>query len=191
LQPTYRTAKSFHFLGSHCLLCPSPKMQVLKGTTVLGGENTQERVDQVVGSLAPCLNCVGPTSSQSPKAELNLGSSGKPRTSFMLSSSSPLPPHCGGFKWEMFRGSGLWIHGSPLVVLFGKVVPLCWRKSVPCEQRDLSSYTFFVCLFVLVLVWFFQDRVSLYSPGCPETHFVDQTGLELRNPPASPPECWG
>jgi hypothetical protein len=31
----------------------------------------------------------------------------------------------------------------------------------------------------------FQDRVSLYSPGCPGTHFVDQDGLELRNPPAS------
>jgi hypothetical protein len=30
----------------------------------------------------------------------------------------------------------------------------------------------------------FWDRVSLYSPGCPETHFVDQAGLELRNPPA-------
>jgi hypothetical protein len=33
--------------------------------------------------------------------------------------------------------------------------------------------------------WFFQDRVSLYSPGCPGTHFVDQASLELRNPPAS------
>jgi hypothetical protein len=31
----------------------------------------------------------------------------------------------------------------------------------------------------------FQDRVSLYSPGCPGTHFVDQVGLELRNLPAS------
>jgi hypothetical protein len=31
----------------------------------------------------------------------------------------------------------------------------------------------------------FQNRVSLYSPGCPETHSVDQAGLELRNPPAS------
>jgi hypothetical protein len=28
-------------------------------------------------------------------------------------------------------------------------------------------------------------RVSLYSPGCPGTHFVDQAGLELRNLPAS------
>jgi hypothetical protein len=37
----------------------------------------------------------------------------------------------------------------------------------------------FVCLFA------FRDRVSLYSPGCPGTHFVDQAGLELRIPPAS------
>ena len=27
--------------------------------------------------------------------------------------------------------------------------------------------------------------VSLYSPGCPGTHFVDQAGLQLRNLPAS------
>ena len=37
----------------------------------------------------------------------------------------------------------------------------------------------FVCLFV------FRDRVSLYSLGYPGAHFVDQAGLELRNPPAS------
>jgi hypothetical protein len=29
------------------------------------------------------------------------------------------------------------------------------------------------------------DRVSLCSPGCPGTHFVDQAGLELKNLPAS------
>jgi hypothetical protein len=29
-----------------------------------------------------------------------------------------------------------------------------------------------------------RDRVSLYSPSCPGTHFVDQAGHELRNPPA-------
>jgi hypothetical protein len=40
---------------------------------------------------------------------------------------------------------------------------------------------FFFVFFFLV----FQDRVSLYSPGCPGTHFVDQAGLELRNLPAS------
>jgi hypothetical protein len=31
----------------------------------------------------------------------------------------------------------------------------------------------------------FPDRVSLYSSGGPGTHFVDQAGPELRNPPAS------
>jgi hypothetical protein len=48
---------------------------------------------------------------------------------------------------------------------------------------------FFVfCLFVCL---FFQDRVSLGSPGCPGTHFVDQAGLELRNPPASASQVLG
>ena len=46
-------------------------------------------------------------------------------------------------------------------------------------QVVLIKYTmWFVCVC-------FRDRVSLYSPGCPGTHFVDQAGLELRNPPAS------
>jgi hypothetical protein len=38
-----------------------------------------------------------------------------------------------------------------------------------------------------LFVWFliFWDRVSLYSPGCPGTHSVDQAGLKLRNPSAS------
>jgi hypothetical protein len=35
------------------------------------------------------------------------------------------------------------------------------------------------------LFFFFRDRVSLCSPGCPGTHFVDQAGVKLRNPPAS------
>jgi hypothetical protein len=47
----------------------------------------------------------------------------------------------------------------------------------------LSFFFVFVFLFLFLLL-FFQDRVSLYSPGCPGTHFVDQAGLELRNPPA-------
>ncbi|GAB1303181.1 Long-chain-fatty-acid--CoA ligase 4 [Apodemus speciosus] len=35
------------------------------------------------------------------------------------------------------------------------------------------------------------NRVSLYSPGCPGTHSVDQAGLELRNPPASASQSAG
>jgi hypothetical protein len=37
----------------------------------------------------------------------------------------------------------------------------------------------------------FRDRVSLCSPGCPGTHFVDQAGLELRNPPVSASQVLG
>jgi hypothetical protein len=40
-------------------------------------------------------------------------------------------------------------------------------------------------------VLFFRDRVSLCSPGCPGAHFVDQAGLELRNPPASASQVLG
>jgi hypothetical protein len=38
---------------------------------------------------------------------------------------------------------------------------------------------------------FFRGRVSLYSPGCPGTHSVDQAGLELRNSPASASQVLG
>jgi hypothetical protein len=38
---------------------------------------------------------------------------------------------------------------------------------------------------------FFLDRVSLYSPGCPGTHFVDQAGLDLRNLPTSASQVLG
>jgi hypothetical protein len=44
---------------------------------------------------------------------------------------------------------------------------------------------------MLFLFLVFRDRVSLYSPGCPGTHFVDQGGLELRNPPASASQVLG
>jgi hypothetical protein len=40
-------------------------------------------------------------------------------------------------------------------------------------------------LFVFFGFFVFRDRVSLYSPGCPGTHFVDQAGLKLRNPAVS------
>jgi hypothetical protein len=49
-----------------------------------------------------------------------------------------------------------------------------------------TIFHFHVCLFVV-----FQDKVSLCSPGCPGTHFVDQAGLELRNLPASASQVLG
>jgi hypothetical protein len=48
-------------------------------------------------------------------------------------------------------------------------------------------YSLFVCLFVCL----FRDRVSLCSPGCPGTHFVDQAVLKLRNLPASASQVLG
>jgi hypothetical protein len=48
-------------------------------------------------------------------------------------------------------------------------------------KNDLFILFYFILFYFLV----FQDRVSLCSPGCPGTHFVDQACLELRNPPAS------
>jgi hypothetical protein len=66
----------------------------------------------------------------------------------------------------------------------------CWElSSWPQEEHwvllsaEPSLQPFFVCLFVCLFV--FWDRVSLYSCVCPGTHFVDQAGLELRNPLAS------
>jgi hypothetical protein len=53
----------------------------------------------------------------------------------------------------------------------------------------MAHIKFFVVVVVVVLV--FRDRVSLYSPGCPGTHFVDQAGLEFRNPPASASQVLG
>jgi hypothetical protein len=46
----------------------------------------------------------------------------------------------------------------------------------------------FLCVFCFFV---FRARVSLYSPGCPGIHFVDQAGLELRNPPASASQVLG
>jgi hypothetical protein len=47
------------------------------------------------------------------------------------------------------------------------------------------------CFVLFCFVLFFQDRVSLYSPGCPGTYFVDQAGLKLRNLPASASQVMG
>jgi hypothetical protein len=62
----------------------------------------------------------------------------------------------------------------------------------PYKENFKRHFLFsFVCLGVFVFVFVFWDRVSLYSPGCPGTHFVDQAGLELRNPPASASQVLG
>jgi hypothetical protein len=57
-----------------------------------------------------------------------------------------------------------------------------------CIHSFISLDIYFSCLifkFFFLFFLVFRDRVSLYSPGCPGTHSVDQAGLELRNLPAS------
>jgi hypothetical protein len=49
----------------------------------------------------------------------------------------------------------------------------------------LITFLFFLSFFFFFFFFFSRDKVSLYSPGCPGTHFVDQAGLKLRNRPAS------
>jgi hypothetical protein len=65
--------------------------------------------------------------------------------------------------------------------------PLLWSNWwLPTIIYTLSSFFLFLNLF-----FGFWDRVSLCSPGCPGTHFVDQAGLELRNLPASASQVLG
>jgi hypothetical protein len=61
----------------------------------------------------------------------------------------------------------------------------CWELSPgPLEEQPVLLTTE-PSLQPFITFFFFQDRVSLYSPDCPGTHFVAQAGLELRNLPAS------
>jgi hypothetical protein len=79
-------------------------------------------------------------------------------------------------------------------------IPVCLSTCVCRDQRSsprcYSQWVIFVVVvfcFCFYLGFFvcFGDRVSLCVPGCPGTHFVDQAGLELRNPPASASQVLG
>jgi hypothetical protein len=54
-----------------------------------------------------------------------------------------------------------------------------------CVIGIQAFYQFKLHSVFLPFFFFSRDRVSLCSPGCPGTHFVDQADLELRNPPVS------
>ena len=65
-----------------------------------------------------------------------------------------------------------------------------WMNSIntiieECLEITIFFFFLFFFLFCLFVCLFFRDRVSLDSSGCPGTHFVEQAGLEVRNPPAS------
>jgi hypothetical protein len=58
-----------------------------------------------------------------------------------------------------------------------------WQVTLLAECR--------IFLFCFVLFCFVFQDLSLYSPGCPGTHFVDHAGLKFRNPPASASQVLG
>jgi hypothetical protein len=68
-----------------------------------------------------------------------------------------------------------------------KATPTLTRPHFPIMPLPLSLWRPFSFFSFLV----FRDRVSLCSPGCPGTHFVDQAVLELRNSPASASQVLG
>jgi hypothetical protein len=69
----------------------------------------------------------------------------------------------------------------------------------PIQKDPVTSYIWrhctIQCTYIhadkILTFFFFWDRVSLCSLGCPGTHSVDQAGLELRNLPASASQVLG
>jgi hypothetical protein len=65
------------------------------------------------------------------------------------------------------------------------------RETVLLQGNPHLSFRKSQALFVCLFLFLFRDRISLYSPGCPGTHSVDQAGLKLRNPPVSASQVLG
>jgi hypothetical protein len=90
-----------------------------------------------------------------------------------LAYNLPALPFLSYISWKRCRSVSIWSSS------------LYTQPTAHCVGSSLGHFwILFVFLFCFVFC-FFRDRVSLYSPGCPGTHFVDQAGLELRNLPAS------
>ena len=60
------------------------------------------------------------------------------------------------------------------------LLPLLALQVYVYATPGLLLYIYFY-LYVCLFSFGFQVRVSLCSPGCPRTEFVDQAGLELRS----------
>jgi hypothetical protein len=72
----------------------------------------------------------------------------------------------------------------------------CWKQTQVFRKSSQADSPAPLLSHLLFKSFFFwgggvQDKVSLCSPGCPGTHFVDQAGLELRNLPVSASQVLG
>jgi hypothetical protein len=113
-------------------------------------------------------------------------------------------------SWVLHELLRILLYAPPIWYRSVRIAGMCYCPLFPMLSGDLNSgphtytpsslprvislnpnsqlnYCFFIYLFLFVclFVCFFWDRVSLCSPGCPGTHFVDQAGLERRSLPAS------
>ena len=77
-----------------------------------------------------------------------------------------------------------WQYWEKLPFRTQKLSPIYKVKSSKWNTK-LVKWNFF---FFFLVFWV---RVFLCRPGCPGIHFVDQAGLELRNPPASASQVLG
>ena len=83
---------------------------------------------------------------------------------------------------------------SPFCVIF--ISSIQCIKWLSLLYFHIDIYIYFLILlyspfFFLFIFWFFWDKVSLCSRGCPGTHSVNQAGLQLRNLPASASQMLG
>jgi hypothetical protein len=87
---------------------------------------------------------------------------------------------CAHLQWQTSSNKGHAFYSFPNSHQVGTKYSDVW------DLRDSFSFFLFwgFFCFVLFCFLFFRDRVSLCSPGCPRTHFVDQAVLELRSLPA-------
>jgi hypothetical protein len=93
-------------------------------------------------------------------------------------------PPCGG--WELNSRP---LEEQPVLLTAEPSLQPTLFKILKAQSPSMEEHanSLFDPHFVLSVLGFlvFRDRVSLYSPGCPGTHSVDQAGLELRNLPNS------
>jgi hypothetical protein len=94
------------------------------------------------------------------------------------------------------RLAGFWIL-TPMTNSELQLEASLWESHESCHVNMFSKFTKLsthirhYCIFKLLFFSFLRDRVSLYSPGCPGTHSVDQVGLKIRNPPSSASQVLG
>ena len=85
-------------------------------------------------------------------------------------------------KWNPGHFSKKYAAQLQLVSLLEVALQVFWRSHCPqlWVQVMQKTFLFFLLFFVYLFVLVFQHRVYLCdSSDCPETHFIDQAGLEL------------